>query len=134
MMVPTYEGVQLALLHGLKLMAMVSAVACLLSSTPKQEMIGGFYQLLGIFSSLGVLDRERFSARLWLTLHYVEQRQLVLKPSALMEYIKNDTQSYVSHDATIDEVTLQIRPFNIKDLGVLFVLVTLGLLAIGSHL
>lgn len=51
---------------------MLAGLALLLVTTSRESLIVGFYLLL---SPLRVfkLNPERFAARLWLTLHYVEQ-------------------------------------------------------------
>jgi len=68
---PSYEGIRAGLLQAMKIMTVIALLSIWLSTTTKDVLIGGFYQLL---SPLGILkiDAKRFAVRLWLTLHYVE--------------------------------------------------------------
>jgi energy-coupling factor transporter transmembrane protein EcfT len=67
----TYEGLFLAFEQALRLMIMMGLIAIFMATTKREEIIAGFYLLLKPFYRLGV-DSERFAARLWLTLHYLE--------------------------------------------------------------
>lgn len=67
----THEGVALGLEHGLRLLAVLGAVAWLLASTPPAELAAGCYTLLAPLARLG-LHPERAVARLLLVLHYGE--------------------------------------------------------------
>lgn len=70
---PTYEGLQSGILQALRLYSMLAGLALLLASTDRDHLISGLYLLLRPLSIFGrKFDPERFAARLWLTLHYVE--------------------------------------------------------------
>lgn len=68
---PTYEGLQGGVLQALRLVLMLAALALLLATSSRAQFMAGIYQLLKPFRCLGT-QPERFAARLWLTLHYVE--------------------------------------------------------------
>lgn len=69
---PTYEGLQSGLLQAARLVIMLAGLAVLLGSTPREQLMAGIFQLLLPLRHCG-LGVERFTARLWLTLHYVEE-------------------------------------------------------------
>lgn len=69
---PTYEGLQGGLVQAGRLVIMLTALALLLGSTARDALVAGIYPLLLPLRLFG-LRPERFAARLWLTLHYVEQ-------------------------------------------------------------
>lgn len=68
---PTYEGLQGGSLQAVRLVLMLAALALLLATSSRAQIMSGIYQLLKPFQFLGA-QPERFAARLWLTLHYVE--------------------------------------------------------------
>lgn len=68
---PTYEGLQGGVMQALRLALMLAALALLLATSSRAQFMAGIYQLLRPFRFLGA-QPERFAARLWLTLHYVE--------------------------------------------------------------
>jgi len=69
---PTYEGLNLGLLQGLRLLVMLAALTLLLCRSNREDLMAGIFILLRPLKIIG-LSPERFTARLWLTLHYVEQ-------------------------------------------------------------
>lgn len=69
---PTYEGMFAGLLQSAKICVMLGGIALLLATTNRESLIAGFY-LLAIPLRILRLNPERFAARLWLTLYYVEQ-------------------------------------------------------------
>lgn len=68
---PTYEGLATGGLQSLRLAMMLAALAALLASTSRDAIMAGIYLMLMPLRPLGV-SPDRFAARLWLTLHYVE--------------------------------------------------------------
>jgi len=71
---PTYEGVWAGLTQMLRIAVMLAALSLILAINTKQQLISGFYFLFSPLKYVG-LDTQRFAARLWLTLHYVEMQQ-----------------------------------------------------------
>ena len=71
---PTYEGLIAGGMQALRIMAMLAALSLVLACNTRQQLISGFYFLFSPLNYLG-LDVERFAARLWLTLYYVESQQ-----------------------------------------------------------
>lgn len=69
---PTYEGLQSGLMQAARLVIMLAGLAVLLGSTPRDQLMSGIFLLLLPLRRCG-FGVERFTARLWLTLHYVEE-------------------------------------------------------------
>jgi len=69
---PTYEGLQSGFVQVEKLLVALAALSLLLTSSPREQMMLGLYMLLTPLKFAG-LNIERFSARLMLTLDYVEE-------------------------------------------------------------
>lgn len=67
----TYEGVQSGLLQMLKLLTAIGSINFLFSNSSKTDLLAGLNALLMPLKWLG-LDVEAFSARLFLTLEYVD--------------------------------------------------------------
>jgi energy-coupling factor transport system permease protein len=72
---PTYEGLLQGGLQAGRLAVMLAGLAIMLGTTPRDDLVGGIFYLAVPLRWLG-LSPERFAARLWLTLHYVEQAPL----------------------------------------------------------
>ena len=81
---PTYEGMYAGLMQLARLCIMLAGLALLLAATSRSHLIAGFYLLLRPLRHIG-LQPQRFAARLWLTLHYVEQRPAHSRHSDLFE-------------------------------------------------
>jgi energy-coupling factor transporter transmembrane protein EcfT len=73
-MSPTYEGLISGLTQTTRITAMLAAISLILASNTRQQLISGFYFTFLPLKYLG-LEVERFAARLWLTLHYVETQR-----------------------------------------------------------
>ena len=68
---PTREGVLLAAVHALRLLAVVMLVAVLLAKTGERELVSGLMVLAKPLAACG-LPVERLAVRLLLVLRYVE--------------------------------------------------------------
>lgn len=68
---PTYEGLHAGLLQAVRLCMMLAGLALLLVTTNRENLMAGFFLLLYPLRFIK-LHPERFAARLWLTLHYVD--------------------------------------------------------------
>lgn len=71
---PTYEGLHQGLVQAARLTIMLVGLALLLGTTPREDLMAGIYHLIQPLGRIGV-SPDRFTARLWLTLHYVEVEQ-----------------------------------------------------------
>ena len=72
---PTFEGLQAGVKQVTNVILMLAALSLILARNTVQQLISGLYHLLSPLSLVGV-NVQRFSARLWLTMHYVDQRQI----------------------------------------------------------
>lgn len=68
---PTFEGARLALLHGLRLVAVIFAAAMLLEHTGRDDLVAGLYTLLAPLRMLG-MDPTHLTVRVMLVLRYIE--------------------------------------------------------------
>lgn len=71
---PTYEGIVSGVTQVLRITVMLAALSLIMAANTKQQLIAGFYFILSPLRVFG-LEVERFAARLWLTLHYVESQK-----------------------------------------------------------
>lgn len=69
---PTYEGLQLGLSQISKLLIALALLSILFATSTKENLMSGLYLLLSPLKLLSC-DVERFTARLILTLDYVEE-------------------------------------------------------------
>ena len=68
---PSIEGLELALTHGGRILAVIFCVAILMQKLPPQRLVGGIYALLRPFSMLGI-STERIAVRVLLTLRIAD--------------------------------------------------------------
>jgi energy-coupling factor transporter transmembrane protein EcfT len=100
---PTYEGLIAGSTQALRIMVMLATLSLILACNTRQQLISGFYFLFSPLKYLG-LEVERFAARLWLTLHYVETQQTDNK-QGFLESLKHMSPS-LTNDATHDDVDI----------------------------
>jgi energy-coupling factor transporter transmembrane protein EcfT len=96
---PTYEGISLGMLQAGRLVIMLTGLSILLGTTPRDALMAGIFPLLSPLRGIG-LSPERFTARLWLTIHYVEQVPVVTKGTALSgleKFESTDLSAGVEH-------------------------------------
>ena len=84
---PTYEGLRAGGVQLARLCVMLAGLSLLLATTSRPQLIAGFYLLLRPLRHVG-LQPQRFAARLWLTLHYVEQRPPQVAQRSLGERLR----------------------------------------------
>ena len=121
---PTHEGLNAGVMQALRLSVMLAGLALLLQLTTREQLVLGFLQLLRPLRHIGI-DTERFAARLWLTLHYVEQPRPERTPAAMFERLK----SFHLDDVGESPMTIHLDApaFNGLDWLVLFVLLVWGI-------
>jgi energy-coupling factor transporter transmembrane protein EcfT len=114
----TYEGLQQAGLQIARLALMLAGVALLLASTNRENLMTGFYVLLSPARYLG-LNPERFAARLWLTLHYVESQSAKIPAQDWRTHL---SQVHESNTDAQDEIILQLPHWQIGDAVIIVIL------------
>lgn len=94
----TYEGLHQGLLQVVRLTVMLAGLALLLGTTGRDALMAGIYRLIHPLRNIGV-SPDRFTARLWLTLHYVEMArpQHPLPFWQRFEQASEDLEGAVSH-------------------------------------
>lgn len=124
---PTYEGLLAGSTQLIRITVMLAALSLLLVSNTKQQLISGFYFLLSPLKWLG-LDVERFAARLWLTLHYVELQQQAPKNPHIFTNLGQSLSAIFTETQHADvEITLEKPQFSWLDYGLIaFMLAVLG--------
>jgi energy-coupling factor transport system permease protein len=118
---PTYEGIRAGFTQTLRIVVMLAALSLILASNTRQQLISGFYFLFSPLKYLG-LEVERFVARLWLTLHYVELQRDKNISKDLIGRLKDMTNLKSNQENDDVEVTFKVPQFNLLDY------VTIGLL------
>lgn len=130
---PTFEGVQLGLLQIEKLLIALAALSILLTSSPKEQLMLGLYMLFRPLKFLG-LNIEKFSARLLLTLNYVEE--LASQNNSKFSFKQLD-EIHASIESLPQEGTVYFQklPFKLTDkVMIFFALVFFGLVIFWSYL
>ena len=111
---PTYEGLIAGAVQALRIMVMLAALSLVLASNTRQQLISGFYFIFYPLKYLG-LEVERFAARLWLTLHYVETQQTDNK-QGFLESLKNMSPTAINETTYDDvEINFALPEFTILD-------------------
>ena len=118
---PTYEGLASGLLQVFRMLTLLAALSLIMAINTKQQLISGFYFMLLPLQSFG-LEIERFAARLWLTLEYVESAQdlnkTLDKPQNFFEQLSQFGQTNNTHLAD-SCITFKMPVFKIIDIAVL---------------
>ena len=84
---PSYEGLSLGLMQIAKLLIAVASLSALFASASKSQLMAGLWTLLSPLRLVG-LNVERFTVRMLLTLHYVEQ--MAVQPKLKLDFSQLD--------------------------------------------
>jgi energy-coupling factor transporter transmembrane protein EcfT len=115
---PTYEGLVAGLNQFVRIATILAALSLILINNNKQQLISGLFYLIKPFANFG-LDVKRFSARLWLTLHYVELREEGNNNSlvAMPKHLSDSLRTIFSEDKHDDVIVELNKPeFTLFDL------------------
>jgi len=124
---PTYEGCVQGLLQIAKLLIAIASLNMLFSTSSKEHLMAGLYLLLSPLKLLG-FNVERFTARLLLTLDYVDE--MTLDKNFKLNFHQLDALHEAGANLSTDQVIiLQQAEFSIIDKLVLY-LMTIGTLII----
>ncbi|WP_286162421.1 CbiQ family ECF transporter T component [Methylobacillus flagellatus] len=107
---PSYEGLAAGGLQLLRLALMLAALSLLLQTTSREQFIAGLLQLASPLRFIG-LDPQRFAARLWLTLHYLEQ----MPPRQSLQLAFAQLQAPPSEPQSLHTIHLQLAPWRKTD-------------------
>lgn len=118
---PTYEGLTAGVTQGLRILLMLAGLSLILASNTTQQLISGFYYIFSPLQYLG-LKVERFAARLWLTLHYVEKKSSADSRQDFIGQLKNMAILEPSQADEDVSVVLTATNFNWLDIAVIVLL------------
>lgn len=104
---PTYEGIEAGIKQFIRVATILGVLSLVLINNNKQQLISGLYFLIRPMSFFG-FDVKRFSARLWLTLHYVELHEENNKEDLLSTHL-SDSLSAIFADDTHDDLTIELE-------------------------
>lgn len=119
---PTYEGLHQGGMQMLRICLMMAALTLFTATTNRQQVMAGVYMLLWPFKKLG-FSVERFTARLWLTLYYVEHRQQNANQAAMFDSLNATQVAEVSMRALPESIELSLPSLRCYDIGLPCVLV-----------
>ena len=92
---PSYEGLHLGLMQIGKLLIAVASLSALFASASKSQLMAGLWTLLSPLRLVG-LNVERFTVRMLLTLHYVEQ--MAIQPKLKLDFSQLDKLALASDE------------------------------------
>jgi energy-coupling factor transport system permease protein len=118
----TYEGLHHGLLQAARLTVMLAGLALLLGTTPRDNLMAGIYRLIYPLQYLGI-SPDRFAARLWLTLHYVELE----RPQQHVPFWQRFERASQTQQQEISHVRFEVSHFLVRD----WVILTAALLLAG---
>jgi energy-coupling factor transporter transmembrane protein EcfT len=118
----THEGVQEGFAQLMRISVMLAALSLILTSNSRTMLMSGLYYLLFPLKLIG-LNVECFTARLWLTLHYVETQKNTSKNINMFSKL-GDNFSAIFEENGHEEVsiTLEKPAYTWIDFGVMILL------------
>ena len=135
---PTYEGVISGIKQALRIAVMLAAISWIMAVNTRQQLISGFYFLFSPLKLFG-LEVARFSARLWLTLHYVELQREANNQENFMSRLKHIAifksnqvalQEIEDSAAEFDVIVFKLPQFHMVDYVVITLLLILSFWAL----
>lgn len=124
---PTYEGVREGLIQVLRICLVLASISLLMATSKKESLMAGIYTIIKPLRFLSVTP-ERFTARLYLTLHYIEdtKKQKKLQDQTTSWQEKFQASLYQSQEVLPSEkVYLEVPRFALVDGICIFVLLIL---------
>ena len=92
---PSFEGLHLGLMQIAKLLIAVASLSALFASASKSQLMAGLWTMLSPLRLVG-LNVERFTVRMLLTLHYVEQ--MAVQPKLKLDFSQLDKLALASDE------------------------------------
>ncbi len=123
---PTYEGLMAGCTQALRIMVMLATLSLIMACNTRQQLMSGFYFVFSPLKYMG-LEVERFAARLWLTLHYVESQQNADRKQ-FFSHLKNMPPALNTESAHDDvEISFALPEFTLLDYASIALLTALML-------
>ncbi len=119
---PTYEGIIAGFTQTLRIAVMLAGLSLILSMNTRQQLISGFYFIFSPLKYLG-LEVERFAARLWLTLYYVELQRDKNASQDFFNRLKDMSNLKSNQENDDVSITFKIPQFGLFDYIVITLLV-----------
>ena len=130
---PTYEGLVAGATQSLRILLMLAGLSLIMACNTRQQLISGLYFIVSPLKYLG-FKVERFAARLWLTLHYVEQQKAANNSQDFMTQLKNmamlklsEANQDVNEDVSVTLIVPRLHMADYVVLAILLIIVTLYL-------
>lgn len=123
---PTYEGLVSGAAQTLRIAVMLAALALILALNTRQQLISGFYFIFSPLKYLG-LEVERFAARLWLTLHYVELQREQFSSKDLLGRLSEMANLQLNQSHENVSIEFMLPKFSLADVAVIALLLVLVL-------
>ncbi len=124
---PTYEGIENGLIQLIRIVIVLSGLSLLLATTSRETLMSGIYNLLKPLKLIGI-SPDRFTARLWLTLHYVEKAEVNERNiNTWSDFLKLELDN-IQIEPEMKSITLKIQPFTYLDLIAMIVIISLVIL------
>ena len=119
---PTYEGIKIGLTQMLRILLMLAGLSLIMANNTRQQLISGLYFIFFPLQYFG-LKVERFAARLWLTLYYVELQDGAKEKQNFISQLKNLTTLKADHVSEETSITFAVPSFNAVDYVALVLLI-----------
>lgn len=126
---PTLEGMQAGGAQLLRILVMLSALSLMFACNNREQQVSGFYFLLKPLQWVG-FDIERFAARLWLTMHYVETQPSLVRGPHYVDFIRQAVVHTVKESGKPHVIQWVEPVFTVWDIGLAFLMVGMTVLLV----
>jgi len=129
---PSYEGLREGFYQIARISLVLAGISLLMTTSTRENLMAGIYTIIKPLSLLNV-SPERFTARLYLTLQYIDKTK---KRNEMQDKISGWQEGFLARlSNTQDPVLAEIVSLDIPSFGLLDGLcVLVFLIAIGLHL
>ncbi len=104
---PSYEGLSMGMLQIARLLIAIAGLSALFASSSQAHLMAGLSIMLSPLKMLG-MDVERFTTRLLLTLHYVEQ--MAVGEKLKLNFSQLDSAALEVNEADMNQALFLERP------------------------
>lgn len=128
---PTYEGLSQGMLQIAKICLVLAGISLLMATSTKEALMVGVYSIIQPLKYLG-LHPERFTARLFLTMQYIEASESKPKlqdGQSVWQRILSFRLETLENASTKESVSLDIPKFGFVD----YLFIALVLILIGRY-
>ncbi len=126
---PTYEGLTAGCTQALRIIVMLATLSLILALNSRQQLISGFYFIFSPLKVLG-LEVERFAARLWLTLHYVELQREKKSQQDFFGRLKEMTSMQINQADEAFSIAFKVPQFGFPDYAAIAIMLIICIKAL----